>query len=152
MLRPSGTSSAESWSAHRSSWWPRRSSRAAAAAALVAHAAFSISPWSGGTARLWGQMGQDGTHACRMICSQRAGSGASITAPTSTAAAVRPVDYGPRSACFDGCRPIQQAREKHHEQALDKLMRARAPEDPLAVVLRLLLAQRLVDTSVQRNC
>jgi hypothetical protein len=40
-----------------------------------------------------------------------------------------------------------QAEKDLHGQALDKLMRARTPEDALAVVLRLLLAQRLADTS-----
>jgi ParB/RepB/Spo0J family partition protein len=39
-----------------------------------------------------------------------------------------------------------QAEKEHQQQALDKLRRARTPEDALAVVLRLLLAQRLVDT------
>jgi ParB family chromosome partitioning protein len=39
-----------------------------------------------------------------------------------------------------------QAEKEHHAQALSQLMRARTPEDALAVVLRLLLAQRLVDT------
>jgi ParB/RepB/Spo0J family partition protein len=38
--------------------------------------------------------------------------------------------------------------EKHlHQEASERLMRARTPEDALGVVLRLLLAQRLVDTA-----
>jgi hypothetical protein len=40
-----------------------------------------------------------------------------------------------------------QAERELHEQALRMLLRARSPEDALAVVLRLLVAQRLVDTS-----
>ncbi len=39
-----------------------------------------------------------------------------------------------------------QAEKELHREATDRLMRARTPEDALAVVLRLLLAQRLVDT------
>jgi len=39
-----------------------------------------------------------------------------------------------------------QAEKELHEHALAKLKRARTPEGALAVVLRLLLAQRLVDT------
>ena len=39
-----------------------------------------------------------------------------------------------------------QAQKELHREATDRLMRARTPEDALAVVLRLLLAQRLVDT------
>jgi hypothetical protein len=39
-----------------------------------------------------------------------------------------------------------QAEKKLHREATERLMRARTPEDALAVVLRLLLAQRLVDT------
>jgi ParB/RepB/Spo0J family partition protein len=42
---------------------------------------------------------------------------------------------------------VAQAEKELHRQALDKLMRARTPEDALAVVLRLLLAQRLADTN-----
>jgi ParB/RepB/Spo0J family partition protein len=40
-----------------------------------------------------------------------------------------------------------QAERELHEQALRTLQRARTPEDALAVVLRLLVAQRLVDTA-----
>lgn len=40
----------------------------------------------------------------------------------------------------------REAETEHHEQALAALNRARTPEDALAVVLRLLVAQRLVDT------
>ncbi len=40
-----------------------------------------------------------------------------------------------------------EAAEQLHAQALDALYRARTPEAALAVVLRLLVAQRLVDTS-----
>ena len=40
-----------------------------------------------------------------------------------------------------------QAEKEHHEQALAALKRARTPEDALAVVLRLLVAQRLADTA-----
>jgi ParB/RepB/Spo0J family partition protein len=40
-----------------------------------------------------------------------------------------------------------QAEMEHHDQALATLMRARTPEAALAVVLRLLVAQRLADTS-----
>jgi ParB/RepB/Spo0J family partition protein len=39
-----------------------------------------------------------------------------------------------------------QAEKELHQEATERLMRARTPEDGLAVVLRLLLAQRLVDT------
>jgi ParB/RepB/Spo0J family partition protein len=39
-----------------------------------------------------------------------------------------------------------QAEKELHREATERLMRARTPEDALAVVLRLLLAQRLVDT------
>jgi ParB/RepB/Spo0J family partition protein len=39
-----------------------------------------------------------------------------------------------------------QAEKQLHREATERLMRARTPEDALAVVLRLLLAQRLVDT------
>jgi ParB family chromosome partitioning protein len=39
-----------------------------------------------------------------------------------------------------------QAEQELHSAATERLMRARTPEDALAVVLRLLLAQRLVDT------
>jgi hypothetical protein len=39
-----------------------------------------------------------------------------------------------------------QAEKELHGEASKRLMRARTPEDALAVVLRLLLAQRLVDT------
>jgi ParB/RepB/Spo0J family partition protein len=39
-----------------------------------------------------------------------------------------------------------QAEKELHRDATERLMRARTPEDALAVVLRLLLAQRLVDT------
>jgi hypothetical protein len=39
-----------------------------------------------------------------------------------------------------------QAEKELHREATDRLMRARAPEDALAVVLRLLLSRRLVDT------
>jgi ParB-like chromosome segregation protein Spo0J len=39
-----------------------------------------------------------------------------------------------------------QAEKELHDDATARLMRARTPEDALAVVLRLLLAQRLVDT------
>jgi hypothetical protein len=39
-----------------------------------------------------------------------------------------------------------QAEKELHREATDRLMRSRTPEDALAVVLRLLLAQRLVDT------
>lgn len=39
-----------------------------------------------------------------------------------------------------------QAEKELHEEATARLMRARTPEDALAVVLRLLLAQRLADT------
>ncbi|HWQ22901.1 MAG TPA: ParB/RepB/Spo0J family partition protein [Gaiellaceae bacterium] len=39
-----------------------------------------------------------------------------------------------------------QAEKELHDEATARLMRARTPEDALAVVLRLLLAQRLVDT------
>ncbi len=38
------------------------------------------------------------------------------------------------------------AEKELHRDATERLMRARTPEDALAVVLRLLLAQRLVDT------
>jgi hypothetical protein len=38
-----------------------------------------------------------------------------------------------------------QAEKELHREATNRLMRARTPEDALAVVLRLLLAQRLVD-------
>jgi ParB/RepB/Spo0J family partition protein len=38
-----------------------------------------------------------------------------------------------------------QAEKQLHQEASERLMRARTPEDALAVVLRLLLAQRLVD-------
>ena len=40
-----------------------------------------------------------------------------------------------------------QAEKEHHAQALAALKRARTPEAALAVVLRLLVAQRLADTS-----
>lgn len=40
----------------------------------------------------------------------------------------------------------QGAETEHHEQTLAALNRARTPEDALAVVLRLLVAQRLADT------
>jgi ParB/RepB/Spo0J family partition protein len=40
-----------------------------------------------------------------------------------------------------------QAEKQLHQEASERLMRARTPEDALAVVLRLLLAQRLVDTA-----
>ena len=40
-----------------------------------------------------------------------------------------------------------QAEKEHHAQALAALMRARTPEAALAVVLRLLVAQRLADTA-----
>ena len=40
-----------------------------------------------------------------------------------------------------------QAEKQHHEAALAALMRARTPEAALAVVLRLLVAQRLADTA-----
>jgi ParB/RepB/Spo0J family partition protein len=40
-----------------------------------------------------------------------------------------------------------QAEKQLHQDATERLMRARTPEDALAVVLRLLLAQRLVDTA-----
>jgi len=39
-----------------------------------------------------------------------------------------------------------QAEKQLHDEATARLLRARTPEDALAVVLRLLLAQRLVDT------
>jgi hypothetical protein len=39
-----------------------------------------------------------------------------------------------------------QAEKQLHREATERLLRARTPEDALAVVLRLLLAQRLVDT------
>ncbi len=39
-----------------------------------------------------------------------------------------------------------QAERELHREATERLMRARTPEDALAVVLRLLLAQRRVDT------
>ena len=39
-----------------------------------------------------------------------------------------------------------QSEQELHSQATERLMRARTPEDALAVVLRLLVAQRLVDT------
>lgn len=39
-----------------------------------------------------------------------------------------------------------QAEKELHREATERLMRARTPDDALAVVLRLLLAQRLVDT------
>src|SRR5204863_1651558 len=39
-----------------------------------------------------------------------------------------------------------QAEKQHHQAAMDALKRARTPEAALAVVLRLLVAQRLVDT------
>ena len=39
-----------------------------------------------------------------------------------------------------------QAEKELHREAAERLMRARTPEDALAVVLRLLVAQRLVDT------
>jgi hypothetical protein len=40
-----------------------------------------------------------------------------------------------------------QAEKEHHGQALAALKRARTPEAALAVVLRLLVAQRLTDTA-----
>jgi hypothetical protein len=40
-----------------------------------------------------------------------------------------------------------QAEKQLHGEAIDALMRARTPEAALAVVLRLLVAQRLVDTA-----
>ena len=40
-----------------------------------------------------------------------------------------------------------EAERKLHAEATDALRRARTPEDALAVVLRLLVAQRLVDTA-----
>ena len=40
-----------------------------------------------------------------------------------------------------------QAQKEHHEQALAALKRARTAEAALAVVLRLLVAQRLADTA-----
>ena len=40
-----------------------------------------------------------------------------------------------------------QAEKQHHEAAMAALMRARTPEAALAVVLRLLVAQRLADTA-----
>jgi ParB/RepB/Spo0J family partition protein len=39
-----------------------------------------------------------------------------------------------------------EAERQHHEDAMKALLRARTPEDALAVVLRLLVAQRLADT------
>jgi ParB/RepB/Spo0J family partition protein len=39
-----------------------------------------------------------------------------------------------------------EAERQHHEEATKALLRARTPEDALAVVLRLLVAQRLADT------
>jgi len=44
-----------------------------------------------------------------------------------------------------------EAERKLHAEASDALKRARTPEDALAVVLRLLVAQRLVDTAGLRN-
>jgi hypothetical protein len=40
-----------------------------------------------------------------------------------------------------------QSEKQLQQEATERLMRARTPEDALAVVLRLLLAQRLVDTA-----
>jgi len=39
-----------------------------------------------------------------------------------------------------------EAEREHHAEAMAALARARTPEDAAAVVLRLLVAQRLVDT------
>jgi hypothetical protein len=40
-----------------------------------------------------------------------------------------------------------QIEKQHHEAAVAALLRARSPEAALAVVLRLLVAQRLTDTA-----